>query len=300
MSASLRFAFVAAATLMACGQVPNHTMGLALNGQSCFDCHGDRYLATTDPDHVALGYPTTCEACHTTSAWTPASASNHDFWPLTGGHTVPPRTCESCHADGYVGTPTQCVGCHRADYDATTDPNHATSGFSTTCETCHDTVDWHNAAFDHDAFWPLTGKHTVPPRTCESCHADGYVNTPTQCVGCHRDKYDATTNPNHAATGFGTDCESCHDTVDWGNGSFDHESKFPIASGKHRNITCSECHNNAASYSDFSCTGCHEHTLTKMNQEHQGEVSNYQATLNQYGVERGCLHCHPDGRKHDD
>ena len=47
----------------------------------------------------------------------------------------------------------------------TANPNHATAGFSTTCETCHSTDNWLNAKFDHNSVgFPLTGAHTVPPR----------------------------------------------------------------------------------------------------------------------------------------
>lgn len=269
--------------------------------RACVGCHQANYNGTTDPNHIAEQFPTTCEACHSESGWKPAVYDHDQYWPLQGKHAT--ATCASCHVGGvYAGTPKQCVACHQTEYDGTTDPNHATSGFGTSCETCHDTVDWNNANFDHNQVWPLVGAHTVPPRTCESCHANGYANTPTQCVGCHQSDYNATSDPKHSTSGFGTSCETCHDTVRWENGNFNHESKFPIASGKHRNFACGDCHKNQNNYSDFTCTGCHtgEHNLQEMNQEHQGEVANYQSTLNQYGVDRGCLHCHPDGREPGD
>ena len=39
---------------------------------------------TVAPDHAAAGLGTTCEGCHTTAGWTPASYVDHaTFWPLT-------------------------------------------------------------------------------------------------------------------------------------------------------------------------------------------------------------------------
>jgi len=357
----------------ACGQVPpNHPTELAIEGQSCFDCHGDRYLATTDPDHVTLGYPRTCDSCHATEAWRPASNGNHDFWPLTGAHEV--AACESCHADGYVGTPTQCSGCHLPEYEATTDPDHVASGFATSCETCHGTAAWTPATFDHDQFWPIRGKHeTVActtchaggvyegtprdcagchlpdyqattdsnhvaeqfPTTCEACHSENgwspaaydhdqywplegrhattsceschvggvYAGTPRTCDGCHHPDYVATTSPAHSQVGIPTSCDDCHTPANWATDEFpQHNALFPITNGDHSRFSCNECHITAAGYSEFTCTGCHtgEHNLNKMNSEHLGEVGNYQSTLNQYGIDGGCLHCHPDGREHDD
>lgn len=370
MGVAWRLACIAAVTLMGCGQVPDHAAGQALGGQSCFDCHGDLYLATTHPDHAALGYPMACEGCHATSAWVPAS-SNHDFWPLTGAHVT--ATCESCHANGFAGTPTQCAGCHLTDFQSTTDPDHELTGLPTACEACHSTTAWRPASLDHDPFWPLRGKHTAAsceschvggvyagtaracvgchqadyngttdpnhiaeqfPTACEACHSESgwkpaaydhdqywplqgkhatatcaschvggvYAGTPKQCVACHQANYDQTTAPKHASVGIPTSCETCHTAASWDTNKFpQHDSLFPISSGRHR-FACGDCHKTANTYSDFTCTGCHtgEHNLQEMNQEHQGEVGNYQSTLNQYGVERGCLHCHPDGQKHDD
>ena len=76
-----------------------------------------------------------------------------------------------------------------------------------------------------------------------------------------------------------------------------HNTYFPITTGNHRIFGCADCHL-TPQWAQFTCTGCHtgEHALARMNNKHAGEVPNYQATLNQYGTEGGCYHCHPDGR----
>ncbi|MCB9727216.1 MAG: hypothetical protein H6746_01900, partial [Deltaproteobacteria bacterium] len=122
-------------------------------GFPCVECHRPAYDAATDPDHVASGYPTTCVTCHSLGAWTPADFTGHDaFWPLLGKHAD--VGCESCHADGYAGTPTDCDSCHHPDYVAAEDPDHVAAGYPRRCEVCHTAAGWNPAEFEgHDAYW---------------------------------------------------------------------------------------------------------------------------------------------------
>ncbi len=89
-------------------------------GFNCVSCHLQTYQQTSRPNHAAAGFPTTCEACHKPSqtSWTQA-AFNHAAFPLVGLHATQP--CANCHKNGvYKGTPRDCVGCHLADYQKTT------------------------------------------------------------------------------------------------------------------------------------------------------------------------------------
>jgi hypothetical protein len=261
--------------------------------RACAGCHQPDYDRTSDPPHAASGFPTSCESCHDTAAWVPASFSHDLVWPLVGEHAD--TACESCHAGGvYGGTPRDCVGCHRPEYDATTDPAHAASGFPTACEACHSPSGWVPAAYDHGQYWPLEGRHAS--LGCEACHADGvYAGTPRACLGCHEPDYAGTSNPSHGALGLPTACETCHGAASWETRTFPgHDALFRISSGHHR-YDCASCHLTEA-WATFTCTGCHEgeHTLARMNAKHDEEPG-YQQTLTAYGVEAGCLHCHPRG-----
>ena len=74
---------------MACAQchVNNVYKGTATN---CAGCHMATYQATKNPNHVATGFPTTCETCHTTAQW-PGAKFDHNTatkFPLTGKHTA--------------------------------------------------------------------------------------------------------------------------------------------------------------------------------------------------------------------
>ncbi len=179
-------------------------------------------------------------------------------FPLTGRHTS--VDCAQCHVNGqFAGTVQTCVGCHLADFNGTTNPNHATASFPTTCQVCHNTSQWEGAEFSHDfTSFPLTGRHTTVD--CEQCHVNGqYTGTPQACVGCHLTDFNGTTDPNHAAAGFPTTCESCHNTSQWEGAVFDHNTStsFPLT-GRHTSVDCAQCHvNGQFAGTPQTCVGCH-------------------------------------------
>lgn len=226
---------------------------------ACEACHQADFDATTNPPHAAAGYSRDCTTCHVTTGWAGATF-DHDAtqFPLTGGHRA--VACAQCHGDGvFVGKPTACAACHQADYARTTAPAHAAAGFPTTCSTCHTTGDWHGAPFDHNATqFPLTGAHVPTP--CASCHGDGvYAGKPTACVACHQADYDRTSNPNHAAAGYATDCTGCHTTAAWQGANFDHDAtQFPLT-GAHVATPCSSCHGDGVYHGKpTACAACHQ------------------------------------------
>jgi NMD protein affecting ribosome stability and mRNA decay len=255
----------------------------------CVSCHQTDYNnAKTPVDHIAANFPTTCETCHDTVAWTDGKFDHSQTgWALTGMHTVPPRTCTDCHINGnYKLNQTTCVTCHLNDFNNANNPNHVAAGFPTTCEVCHDTIAWTDAVFDHNKTpFPLTGSHMVPPRTCVDCHVNGnYTNLPTLCYGCHKTDYQNTNNPNHAAAGFPTTCDTCHNTTNWSNAVFNH-TWFPTNHGN-ANGVCTTCHTNPNDFSVFTCTNCH--TKTQTDQNHQGVNGYVYNSVN-------CYQCHKNG-----
>ncbi len=257
---------------------------------TCVSCHQAKFDATTQPNHRTSGIPTTCESCHSVVGWKPATFDHAATrFPLVGAHRA--TSCISCHGDGvYRGKPTTCVSCHQAKFDATTQPNHRTSGIPTTCESCHSSTAWTPATFNHAATrFPLTGAHVSA--TCLACHADGvYRGKPTVCSSCHTSDYNATTNPNHRTAVFPMTCESCHTTTRWTGATFNHDPWFPIYTGKHRGewTTCTQCHTNSANYREFTCLSCHEHNQTKMDDTHRGRSGyRYESAA--------CYSCHPRG-----
>jgi hypothetical protein len=249
---------------------------LASVSSQCVACHSAQYAATTSPDHAAAGYSTQCQDCHDAARTSWAGAGfNHAStgFPLDGAHRA--LACNTCHSGGtYVGLSAECVSCHRAEYDRTQAPQHAAAGFPTTCTNCHNTASWAGAVFDHARTrFPLTGAHAGA--SCTACHSGGqYAGTPTDCYACHRANYEGTTNPGHVAAGFNTACASCHSTTAWQPATFDHDRFFRIYSGRHRSewTSCTQCHQNSSSYTDFTCLQCHGQADTD---PHHREVSGY-------------------------
>ncbi len=233
---------------------------------TCVACHQADYQRTRTPNHAAAGFPTACETCHRPADATFTQAVfDHSRFPLVGSHAT--VDCASCHRNNvYMGTPRDCVGCHRALYDRTANPPHAAAGFPTTCETCHRATDpsWRNGGtggFNHNTVFQLVGNHATA--ACATCHVNNvYRGTPRDCVGCHRALYDRTTSPAHAAAGFPTTCETCHRPTDpsWrngGTGGFSHNTVFPLV-GNHATAACATCHvNNVYRGTPRDCVGCH-------------------------------------------
>jgi hypothetical protein len=142
---------------------------------------------------------------------------------------------------------------------------------------------------NHNDYYVLNGAHITIANECALCHNGNYNNTPNTCVGCHLDDYNNTTDPSHTASGFGTDCASCHSEMAWEPATFNHDAQyFPIYSGEHQGVwdQCIDCHTNPNDYSVFTCISCH--TNPETNDEHTG--------VNGYAYNSSlCLACHPTG-----
>ena len=119
----------------------------------CVGCHQADYDSSPFPGHET--FPTTCENCHTTTAWTPAIGGTHpeNAFPIqNGAHSPYRQDCVSCHnpelGSSIGGENTDCVGCHNGNHTrARMDPKHLEVGN-----------------------YP---RGAAPPNFCLDCHADG-------------------------------------------------------------------------------------------------------------------------------
>ncbi|NNM22601.1 MAG: hypothetical protein HKO54_03535 [Flavobacteriaceae bacterium] len=252
----------------------------------CFSCHVDVHQQSVGND---------CMRCHTSDSWLvfeiPELHEQNGF-PLIGAHSN--LSCVECHTTEsslvFNRMGNECIECHRSEYLATQNPNHVAAGFSQDCTECHSPLGfgWDAENIIHD-FFPLTMGHDI--QDCSACHTGGnFSDTPTDCFACHMDDYASTSNPNHQAAGFSTDCVQCHTTnPGWMPATFDHDELFfPIYSGRHDDVwtNCTDCHTNPNNYSIFTCLNCHPAGQTA--EEHDG-VSGYMYESN------ACLACHPNG-----
>ncbi len=227
----------------------------------CYSCHRSDYLHTTSPNHAAAGFPTVCIACHgaADATWRLARFDHASIYPLVGVHATQP--CAACHKNNvFAGTPRDCYGCHKTDYDRSASPNHMAAGFATACQSCHAISDpsWSVAKFDH-SFYPLIGVHAAQP--CSACHKNNvYAGTTRDCYGCHQTQYQQAANPNHLSAGFSTACQGCHKISDatWQQGTFNHAQFFALV-GVHATQPCAACHaNNVFKGTPTDCYSCHK------------------------------------------
>jgi NMD protein affecting ribosome stability and mRNA decay len=233
----------------------------------CYSCHATDYKGTANPNHATAGFPTSCEQCHNSNNWLDAKFDHSKTgFPLTNAHADPPRICLDCHINNnYNLTTTACVSCHLKNFQGATNPNHVAGGFSQTCQQCHNTSAWQPASFDHTSVgFPLTNAHADPPRVCLDCHINNNYNlTTTACASCHLKDYNTATSPvNHVQLGFPTACESCHDTVLWTDGKFDHAATGFVLTNSHLvpPRVCADCHinnNYSLTSANTACAACH-------------------------------------------
>ncbi|MCB0851719.1 MAG: hypothetical protein KDD63_05835, partial [Bacteroidetes bacterium] len=223
---------------------------------TCLTCHVD---PETSNEHNGIsGYvyeSNACLVCHPDGTKDGAFDHSSTNFPLLGEHIG--VNCLECHANGYVGTPTECFSCHQDDYNAATDPDH--DGFPTDCAACHDESGWSPANFDHNQTdFPLMGQHVSV--NCLDCHANGYTGTPTDCFSCHESDYTSANDPDHSD--FPTNCAACHDESGWSPANFDHnQTDFPLM-GQHVSVNCLDCHANGYTGTPTDCFSCHESDYT--------------------------------------
>jgi hypothetical protein len=232
-----------------------------------------------------------CEDCHV-----PTSFNHIRFDHDKTGFTLSKRhsevTCLACHnVEDFSKVESQCVTCHQ-------DIHRNRLGVA--CDRCHTEEGW--TVFDplgihENTSFPIQAKHIWID--CLACHpgmptAD-FRRAWTPCYDCHRQDYEATTNPDHRASGFTVLCQVCHEMTRWTPAIMpDHDVFFPIYSGKHNRKwdTCTDCHVVPGNYKVFECTLCHEHLQPEMDSKHQG-IPGYIFSS------PACYQCHPTGEAGD-
>lgn len=176
---------------------------------ACVSCHRDDLARATNPDHQVQGWTHDCQQCHIPTSWTGAGF-NHSAFPLTGKHATTP--CAQCHVGGiYSGLSHACVSCHQADYDGTTNPNHAAAGFPTTCQICHSTSGWQGATFNH-VWFPITSGHHAG-FACNQCHLVPTNFASFSCIDCHTHNQTDTDSHHQGVNGYvyaSPACYACH------------------------------------------------------------------------------------------
>ena len=234
-----------------------HQNGYAGTTSVCSDCHITEYNTASNPNHQTLSISTDCAICHTPTAdWQPALFPQHDqVYQLLGRHAEIANDCASCHNGNYTTTQNQCVECHQSAYNASVNPNHSAAGLSTECSTCHNSNGWAPSTFDHSTTgFTLIGSHQ--PLQCSGCHNGTTTGLQSDCVSCHQTDYNQAAN--HTAQSYPTNCEQCHNSVNWNEATFDHQNtSFPLT-GAHITTTCQSCHQTGYTGTPTDCLSCHQ------------------------------------------
>ena len=226
-----------------------------VTGKDCFVCHNDHHglnfqivkFDKTTFDHAKTGFTLVgahtredCKACNCKSCHKPSFIKDVELKMKTSTYLGLNQACLSCHDDFHKGK------------------------MSASCNTCHGFDSFKNATgFDHNTTkFPLEGKHKN--LDCVKCHKTSVVNgKPVQkfegilfnnCTNCHKDVHENK---------FGQNCRQCH-TVDSfhavkGTGNFDHDKTDFKLIGKHKFVTCKNCHKSSLTTAvrHDHCTDCH-------------------------------------------
>jgi hypothetical protein len=307
-----------------CHKGNNYTFTAA--NTDCMGCHMSAWNSTPSfggsvPNHITAGFPTTasaCSTCHPITQWADGKFDHTAFgFPLTNSHALVANGgkvpgCTSCHINNNYSLtigPTDCGNsqCHLTTWQTTNNPAHPTAGApfaAANCSTCHNTITWNTAIFDHSTTgWALTGSHQLAPAgkvvACTDCHkGNNYTFTAanTDCYGCHQPAWVSTQTlggavPNHITAGFSTSqCSTCHDTLLWADGKFDHSATGWPLQGAHVTTPCSSCHingNYTLTSANTDCYGCHQAAWLST-QTLGGQVPNHIAA--QFSTT--CVTCH--------
>ncbi len=184
---------------------------------------------------------------------------------VISGHADVESECSSCHIMFDKSAQRQlCMDCHEkvaADVTASTGYHglypEASNDKCASCHTDHegrdaDIVILVEDDFDH-AFTDFETKGAHLEAKCGDCHAADkkHREAPSDCVACHGDE-----SP-HEQT-MSDDCGSCHQSTEWTDAKFDHDStNFPLIS-KHQEAACGDCHEDRTFLNaPTTCFGCH-------------------------------------------
>ena len=268
-----------------------HTHAAADAGQ-CYGCHsaagpGKSQIA----GHIATG-TTSCDVCHSYSALSFAS-------PVSMNHSVVSgKACSTCHLQGG----NQTIGTSSL---ATILGKPATHIVTTAeCSTCH------TSQVVPGGFKVWTMNHSgVNTATCQNCHSNNtfatgivpvskptnHLTTTSDCFVCHTSTTSfAAGSMSHA--GISSGCQNCHAGQTYANVTPVTQPSNHILTTGGKNIDCSVCHSNTATFTAWvmnhsgvsitTCNNCHGGQTFATGKTPVTKGSNHITTA------KDCLTCH--------
>ncbi len=181
--------------------------------------------------------------------------------------------CFACHTV-FIGSPSEkCITCHLVEEIGL----KTTKGLAIAKE--NKNVAFHQQLIEED---------------CTSCHSDHNgvkafrpisqfshellePELREQCDSCHQNPDDRLHKK------ISGNCIQCHSQDNWTPATFDHDEYFRF--DHHHDTECETCHMQN-DYSEYTCYGCHEHSRSKIREEH------YEEGIRDY---ENCAECHRSG-----
>jgi len=185
---------------------------------------------------------------------------------LIDGHEKYEKQCDKCHeAFDKQEQDTLCRDCHKkinTDIVKKTGFHGISKQVATnTCKFCHsdhigrkaDVVGLDVHTFDHEqSDFKLKGLHKKV--ACQNCHLEEkkYREAKHSCVACHEK------NDIHKKR-MGEKCHDCHTEKTWRKTKFDHDKTDYKLTGKHKRVSCGDCHpNQIFKDTPTACISCHK------------------------------------------
>lgn len=181
--------------------------------------------------------------------------------------------CFACHTAFIGSPPAKCIACHKVEEIG----KITTKGLLIEKEKKN--VAFHQELIEDD---------------CVACHSDHKgvkafrpisqfshnlleASLQKQCDSCHSSPAD---DLHRKVKG---NCSQCHTQDAWTPATFEHEKYFRF--DKDHDTECVTCHINN-DYANYTCYGCHEHSRSKIREEHVEEgIRDYE----------NCVECHRSG-----
>ena len=192
---------------------------------------------------------------------------------LIDAHAELTSDCFACHSPFFGSSPEKCMQCHKVEEIGL----KTTKGLAIAKE--KKSVAFHQQLIEDD---------------CVACHSDHkgvqafkpisqfshelvVQEMREQCNGCHSNPGDALHQK------IKGNCAQCHTVEGWTPATFEHDEYFRF--DRHHPADCEKCHVQN-DYGTYTCYGCHEHSRSKIREEHLEEgIHDYE----------NCVECHKSG-----
>lgn len=192
---------------------------------------------------------------------------------LIDAHAELASDCFACHSPFTGSSPAKCIECHAVEKIGL----ETTKGLSIADE--RKNVAFHQRLIEKDCVACHSDHRGVQAFRPISRFSHGLIEVEIRerCDGCHRKPPDALHR------GVVGNCGECHTLEAWTPATFDHEQYFRF--DRAHTTDCVTCHIEG-DYATYTCYGCHEHSRSKIREEHIEEgIYDYE----------NCAECHRSG-----